>query len=254
VRSIDYLTPRPVFLRKERYLNKGGDLYRDKVAEFVRDCNRASGGRVIRRLEGMYDALFIDELQDLAGADLDVLDDLFLSAIEVTIVGDPRQATFSTNRSLRNRGYRRSQIYRWIKEREKTGKIVVAESNESLRCNQAICDFADSLFPDFPKTVSRNSNRTGHDGVFPVRKADVREYVTRYAPAILRYDKRAKTDGYAAINIGRCKGRTYDRVLVFPTSTMVKFYQTRDPSHAGDIAKLYVAVTRARFSVAFVLP
>jgi len=58
---------------------------------------------------------------------------------------------------------------------------------------------------------------------------------------------------YPAINIGVSKGRTYDRVLIFPTKPMKIYLKTKDIKKAGDISKLYVAITRARFSVAFVL-
>jgi DNA helicase-2/ATP-dependent DNA helicase PcrA len=55
------------------------------------------------------------------------------------------------------------------------------------------------------------------------------------------------------MNIGLAKGRTYDRVLIFPTKPMKEYLKTQEVAKAGDIAKLYVAVTRARFSVAFVV-
>jgi hypothetical protein len=55
------------------------------------------------------------------------------------------------------------------------------------------------------------------------------------------------------MNIGNSKGRTFDRVMIFPTLPMKKYLETKNLDVAGDIAKLYVAVTRARYSVAFVV-
>jgi DNA helicase-2/ATP-dependent DNA helicase PcrA len=56
------------------------------------------------------------------------------------------------------------------------------------------------------------------------------------------------------INFGAAKGMTFDRVLIFPHGPLKKFLSTGD---IGDvqksIAKTYVAVTRARKSVAFVV-
>ena len=57
-----------------------------------------------------------------------------------------------------------------------------------------------------------------------------------------------------ANNIGASKGRGYDRVLVFATKPMLAYLKTGDVSKAGDRSKLYVAATRARHSVAFVVP
>jgi ATP-dependent exoDNAse (exonuclease V) alpha subunit len=71
---------------------------------------------------------------------------------------------------------------------------------------------------------------------------------------VLRYDKRADTLGLATMNIGLSKGSTVERVLIFPTKPMIKYLRTRNPADAGSREKLYVAVTRARHSVAFVVP
>ena len=45
--------------------------------------------------------MFVDEMQDLAGYDLALLEKLFGSALPVTAVGDPRQGTYSTNNSAK---------------------------------------------------------------------------------------------------------------------------------------------------------
>lgn len=58
----------------------------------------------------------------------------------------------------------------------------------------------------------------------------------------------------AASNIGVAKGSTYDRVLIFPTKPMLEYLKTNDLTKLPSRHRLYVAVTRARFSVTFVLP
>jgi hypothetical protein len=45
---------------------------------------------------------------------------------------------------------------------------------------------------------------------------------------------------------------TFDRVLIFPTGPMKAYLKTKDLAKAGDLAKFYVGVTRARYSVTFV--
>ena len=57
-----------------------------------------------------------------------------------------------------------------------------------------------------------------------------------------------------AVNIGVAKWQTFDRVVIFPTKPMLEYLENRDPSKLKEPEKLYVAVTRARFSVAFVIP
>lgn len=232
------------------YFTSGNDIYVDKVAEFVCQCDDHTGGLVVERLKRIYSHIFIDEFQDFAGYDFDFVEKLFRSSVAVTIACDPRQGTFSTNRALRNKQFKKTGIKAWL---DKVGDLVrVEERNECFRSNQIICDFADELYPDFPKTVSKNAVVTGHDGIFQIKENEIDSYARKYSPKVLRYSTITSTMGLPATNIGMSKGRTYDRVLVFPTEKMAKYLETKDLADVGDKAKLYVAVTRAKYSVAFV--
>lgn len=237
---------------KRYYLDTHRDAYRDELSALAVRANEASGGAVVDRLSKMFDRIYIDEVQDMSGYDLELIELLMQSPVAVTVVGDPRQAILSTNNSRKNTKYKGSRFVDWLTEREDLCHI--EERAVSYRCNQAICDFADSLYPALPPTQSMNSETTGHDGVFTIKPSEVGAYVEQYAPVVLRYDKRADTQGLSAINIGVSKGSTYDRVLIFPTGPMKKYYKTRNPSDAGSREKFYVAVTRARHSVTFVMP
>ncbi len=54
--------------------------------------------------------------------------------------------------------------------------------------------------------------------------------------------------------MGKVKGITVDNVLIYPTTEMVKFLVSGVSKLKGQAAcKLYVGITRARFSVAFIL-
>jgi DNA helicase-2/ATP-dependent DNA helicase PcrA len=69
----------------------------------------------------------------------------------------------------------------------------------------------------------------------------------------LRYRRTVDTLGHPAINMGEAKGSTFDHVLVFPTKPMRDYLVHRDASRLTTREHLYVAVTRARHSVAFVI-
>jgi superfamily I DNA/RNA helicase len=253
VKSIFYPRERKLYQKKDDYFTNDDDIYCDKLSEFVFECNKISNGRVVGRLERLYDYILIDELQDLSGYDLDVLRELLLSRISITLVGDPRQSTYSTNRASKNRKYKRQGVVQWIEERGKAKEIKIEYGICSRRCNQRILDIADCLFPDFNKTTTSNHESTGHDGVFAIKPDEVEDYSSRYNPIVLRHSIKTKTHSCRAINIGVTKGHTYDRVLVFPTKPMRDFLRTGDPENAGDQCRLYVAMTRAKFSVAFVV-
>ena len=253
VGGLNFLGDRARYIKggtRPYYLDRTGDVYRDAVSDLVCNLNAASGGAVIRRLESMYDHIYIDEVQDLVGWDLEVLDLLVASSINITVVGDPRQHTFATNQGSKNKRYRGAGLVDWLKERSTT--CTREDRQVSHRCHQAICDFASELFPEFPAIVSGHSEVTGHDGIHEVSRFEVLEYAETYKPQVLRHDKRANTQGLPAINIGVSKGSTYGRVLIFPTRPMLKYLESEDRSVLKKPEALYVAVTRARHSVAFV--
>jgi DNA helicase II / ATP-dependent DNA helicase PcrA len=233
------------------YLDGHQDVYRDSLADLACAADGRSGGLVIDRLETLYDQIYVDEIQDLVGYDLEFLDLLFKSKIEVTVVGDPRQHTFSTNRSPKNKKYRGAGLSVWFDERV----TYCARENRvhSFRCNQPICEFASSLFPGLDPIESAHDLKSGHDGVFEITKAEVRDYVDQYQPTVLRDSKRSDTLGLQAMNIGVSKGSTFDRVLLFPTKPMRQYLADRNPSKLKEPESLYVAVTRARHSVTFVV-
>jgi DNA helicase-2/ATP-dependent DNA helicase PcrA len=235
------------------FFTQNGNVYRDRVSDFTCLADDKTNGLVIRRLEKIYTHLLIDELQDLAGYDLEFLEKLFRSKIGVIAVGDPRQATYATNNSTKNKAAARAAIVSWVSDKEKQGLVKIEERAESWRSNQIICDFADALYPTLPRSTSRNGTVTGHDGIFEIPRLEVAAYVAKYGPVVLRYSKAADTLGLPAMNIGVSKGRSFDRVLIFPTGPMKTYLKKRDLAAAGDLPKFYVAITRARYSVAFVI-
>src|SRR5271163_1452804 len=105
------------------FLTASNNIHRDRVSDFVCQCNERSCGRVIKRLERIYDHILIDEFQDFAGYDLEVAEQLFRSSIAVMAVADPRQATYETNDSPKNKQYRGVKIIDWIRKSENSGLI-----------------------------------------------------------------------------------------------------------------------------------
>jgi DNA helicase-2/ATP-dependent DNA helicase PcrA len=255
--GIDFQSNPPRFVpeadARRYYCNQAGDLYKDRVADFAVKANAAAGGATVRRLEELYDEVYIDEVQDLAYYDLDVLDSLLHSRIRVVVVGDPRQHTYATNQNSRNRQYRGARIVEWLGQR--ADLCVIEHRTVSYRCNQAICDFADALYPDLPATTSANLEVVEPTGTLMLSRADLPAHVAAFSPAVLRHNVRTDTLGLQAINFGASKGSTYEHVVIFPTAPIRTYLRTRDPNGlaAETRSKLYVAVTRARHSVAFVV-
>lgn len=236
------------------FLSDSGRLiYSDKISEFVLKLNDVAGGAVIARLVQRFSTIYVDEIQDMAGWDLELLELLLLSGIEIVLVGDHRQSTFRTNNSPKNKHFAGIKVIDKFRAWEKAELAKLLFERETYRCHQLIADLADSFFPNEPTTISRNDKITGHDGVFVIGRDTVGCYVDRFSPQVLRLDRRTDCAGYPALNFGDSKGMTFDRVLIFPHKSGEKWLKSGDFKYvAGSVAKLYVGVTRARHSVAFV--
>jgi DNA helicase-2/ATP-dependent DNA helicase PcrA len=228
-------------------------IYSDKIAKFILECDRRSTGAVMRRLAMRFDHIFLDEVQDIAGYDLDLLELILKTGIRMTLVGDHRQATFATNHGKKNKAFAGIKVIEKFRAWQKSGLAGVAYEQHTHRCNQLIADLSDTLFPQEPKTTSLNCTRTGHDGIFIVRTDQVETYVAKYSPKILRLDRRTNCSGLDATNFGDSKGLTFDRVLVFPHGLAQKWLATGSVTHIEkSLAKMYVGITRAKYSLAFV--
>jgi DNA helicase-2/ATP-dependent DNA helicase PcrA len=235
------------------YFANGDLIYSDKIAKFVVECEERSSQSVSARLGQIYTDVFIDEFQDLAGWDLEVVRSLLESGIRVTLVGDPRQHIYSTNPSSKNKQYLGSGIVKLLQKWKKDGLCALEPMSGTWRCNSAICGFVNSLWPGMDSMISARTDTTEHDGVFLVPKNAVDDYMRRYSPQVLRHDKRAETFGREALNFGLAKGLEFERVLIVPTGPVRKYLQTGELTHVEAARdKLHVAVTRARHSVAFV--
>jgi DNA helicase-2/ATP-dependent DNA helicase PcrA len=68
----------------------------------------------------------------------------------------------------------------------------------------------------------------------------------------MRYDRRTKLIHRNVINFGMSKGLTFERTLLYPTGKIKTALAENDISECGAKAKFYVALTRAKHSVAIV--
>ena len=238
---------------RRHYFANGELIYSDKIAQFVVECEKQSSKAVTARLGKIYSDVFIDEFQDLAGWDLEVIKMLLQSDIRVTLVGDPRQHIYSTNPSQKNKQYRGITLVELVEKWEKNGLCSLEHMSATHRCSSAICEFSNALWPGMDAMTPLRNGTTDHDGVFLVAESVVKKYIQYYRPQVLRYDKNAKTYGYEAVNFGLAKGLEFDRVLIVPTAPINKYLQTGTLNHVKKAReRLHVAVTRARHSVAFV--
>jgi DNA helicase-2/ATP-dependent DNA helicase PcrA len=246
---------------KKHYFSLSSKIYSDKLSKFVIRSNEKSKGAVVDRLQRIYTHLYIDEVQDLAGYDLDILQLLFSSNSEVLLVGDPRQVTYLTHHAKLHSPYRNGEIKKFITDKRLACTIDDTTLNKSHRNNAPICFFSSRLYPKLPASEPCDCPKCrntppDHAGVFLVKETDINKYRTLYHPIVLR-QQLAKEGEWT---YGSSKGLGFDRVLIYPTQAIIKYLkdgkltktQKGKVKDAFDVAKFYVALTRARYSVAIV--
>ncbi len=238
------------------YFTKDIKIYSDKISEFVCAVNEKTNNAVINRISKVYSKIFIDEIQDLAGYDLELLKLLFSTNSEVLLVGDPRQGTYSTNSSSKNKQFKKANVVNYFFQ-DKSINIETDETSLLInyRCNEPICNLSNNLFKNFVGAKSGNVLVSGHDGVFFVKEKDVEYYLQKYNPVQLRDSKKKNVnENFIVMNFGEAKGLSFDRVLIYPTKPFMDWFMNNESDLAETSrSKLYVAITRARYSVGIVI-
>ncbi|ASJ22141.1 hypothetical protein BHAMNSH16_11055 [Brachyspira hampsonii] len=254
--------------KSEYYFSKTNKIYSESLAEFVFNCNYISDNKVINRLENIFDIIFIDEVQDISGYDLEIIRLLFNSSINVYLVGDLRQRIYQTNNALKNSTKKNNSnknysinIYEYIIKNKGLLNCDIDNTtfNISYRNNREICDFASKLYKEFGKVSSHSQYSDSHEGIYFINEKEVNKYLEMYPNNIvqLRYSKKSANSlvntKYPIMNFGAVKGLEYDRVIIFLTSGLMDILKDNDiVEYSDNKSKLYVAITRARHSVVFV--
>ena len=230
------------------YLNSSSMLIKDFASEFATKLIEKSQNMVIQRLEDIYEDIYFDEVQDLAGYDIEIIKALFSSKINITLVGDPLQATFATNNNnQKNKRYCGANI----ENLAALCKVPVTHNTISRRCNEAICKFAMSISKPTYQIISANNDFSSHSGVFLVAGNDAEDYYDTIKPQCLAWDRRSKYRFGGAINFGSSKGMTFPHTILSGTKKLQDFILYGKPLDSTE--KYYVAATRARFSVCIVV-
>lgn len=255
----------PVFWAEQEvekhYFDPNHHVYSDKLAKLVVRCNERSHGAVVDRISRVFPHIFVDEVQDLAGYDLDILAALASCPVRLLMVGDPRQVTYLTHLERRHKKYADGGIVEFMRnELPKKVAIEIDDTtlNRSHRNSAIICEISSMLFPELPASQACDCSRCRDgqvivNGAFIVAHADYAHYLASVRPMQLRDKVSSKgvDQTEPAMNFGESKGRGFDHVVILPTEPMQAWLinPTKELKPQSR-AKLYVALTRARHSVA----
>ena len=227
------------------------NILSNTVSEFAIDSNIKSNNRVIQRLEEIYSHIYIDEIQDLAGEDIEVLKLFFDSKIRIQCVGDVKQSTYTTYNAKKNKKITGIHLIDFFKKLESKGMITLLVNNKTRRFGREICEFSNSICNDKNNEIESDKiYQEENQGVYLLDKKDFEKYFKIYNPTILKFDAKTKI-AYESLNFGQCKGMTFDRVAIFPNKKYKEFLQKGTTLDSP--CKYYVSATRAKYSIVFVV-
>lgn len=238
--------------------------YSGLLAKLATHIANVSKDAASKRLNEIYQKIFFDEVQDLVGWDYDVIKSLNKVMLNsICCVGDFRQTIYTTTFCHKAPQTHQQKVDYLI------GKLKFEKKSmpKNRRCIQEICDLSDTIHAGlYDKTISGvekiPEEVVNHSGAFIVKQSQVTEYLTAFQPQVLRWSsttgRKYLPSNLLCYTFGSCKGLGFDRVLIIPPDKHLKFL-------SGDVTvfekdkteesrnKFYVAVTRARYSLAFVV-
>jgi superfamily I DNA/RNA helicase len=235
--------------RIDYYIDKQKRLYHNRVAKLLEQYSTLSD--INMRIEKYFDNIFIDEVQDFAGHDFNLLRSISQSDVDIIMVGDFFQHTYDTSRDGTVNKNLHSDYHKYLDNFRTIGFNLDLETlNKSYRCSPAICKFiSDNI------GIEIDSHRHDETLVYLIEdENEIKEKLNSRDIVKLFYQGHHKFLGFSQ-NWGASKGidhykdvcvvlnkRTFD---LFKTSKLHELNpQTRN--------KLYVACSRARQNLYFV--
>jgi hypothetical protein len=238
----------PVFTNRlplsniSRYMTKGKLLYHNRIAKLLEQENVLDD--INERLSKYYDHILIDEIQDFAGHDFNLLKNICQSETEIILVGDFYQHTFDTSRDGNTNANLHSDYDKYQKIFEKAKIIPDTEYlNKSYRCTKSVCQFiTDQIGIDIQSHKEIDSNV-----IYLEDKEEIETLFNDNNIIKLFYRENYKYDCYSR-NWGDCKGENhYNDVCVVLNKTTLTHYTKGKLSELKPVSKnkLYVACSRA---------
>lgn len=238
--------------------------YSGLLAKLATRIAKKSKSAPAKRLRDIYQKVFFDEVQDLVGWDYEVISSInkFMPN-SICCVGDFRQTIYTTTFGHKEPETPQQKIDYFVKKL----KFKNNSMPKNRRCIQEICDLSDTVHSGmYDKTISDVTSIpnefSDHCGIFIVKVSQIDSYLIAFQPKILRWSattgKKYLPNNVACHTFGSCKGLGFDRVLIILSDKHLKFINGDNTAFDRDKTeesrnKLYVAITRARYSLAFLV-
>ena len=133
---------------EKKYITASGSVYSNMISKLPCVLDGLSKGCVFRRIRKIFSYIFVDEIQDFAGYDLEVIRKLHEDGCHMILVGDPRQTTYRTHYETKYKKYAGGKIVNFVQENIPEMHIDSTTLAVSYRNNQIICNLANQMYPD----------------------------------------------------------------------------------------------------------
>jgi hypothetical protein len=248
-RGINFNDPPPQGRFSDRepgyYMDPARRIYVSRVAKAV--MKHYPEG-VLERVERFFDVVCVDEVQDFASHDFNMLLHLARANVEMLLAGDYRQHTYDTSRDGSTRRGLHKNYAKYVCEFKKAGFVVDTESlSRSHRCSRAVCEFISEKLGIPIQTHSKRPAR-----IVTVESQEEADRLRARPDVVKLFYSKHRQYGCASQNWGASKGEDhYDEIcVVLNASTLEKLEDGALSELAPQtLNKLYVALSRSRGDV-----
>jgi len=232
-----------------RFRDPGRRLYHNRLAKLLQhmDCMPL----IHARIERFYDCVYVDEVQDFAGHDFNLLLEISKAKAGMTFVGDFYQHTFDTSRDGSVNSSLHDDMAKYEKRFRDAGVAVDKQTlGRSWRCATAVCDFISANLQ-----IVMGSHAQRHSSIITVLE-QAQANALHADPAVVKLflQEHGKYGCYSQ-NWGASKGMDhFEDVCVVLGNEAWKRYQgsSLHESKPQTRNKLYVACSRTRGNLYFV--
>lgn len=222
------------------YKTKAGRLFSNRIAHF---CKNHCVDGIKDRLDKYYDFFFIDEIQDIAGHDFNLLLSIIPNKCNILFVGDFFQHTYDTS----NDGNVNKNLYndynKYLKRWKNAGVTIDTFSlSRSHRCSEEICAFVGKM------GISIESTGEAQGNVFVLSNEQEVDAIVKDDRIPKLFLENSTNYRCASMNWGASKGINafIDVCVVLNKTTQLLFQKGKLALlNSRSKNKLYVACTRA---------
>lgn len=233
---------------KSYYMNKNRQLYSNRIAKLI--LKYKIEGKICDRISEHYDNFMIDEIQDIAGNDFNLILKLINTKCNVYYVGDYHQHTYDTSRdnNVNKNLYNNFEKYITLFKKHKI-EIDTKSLDKSYRCGSQISKF---VTENLGIEMHSHSQCNKKSAIIRITdKTKIKEIIDNDKIIKLLYRNARLYPGYAT-TWGKSKGLEFEEdVCVVLNKTTYSSYKKNklidlQPSTKN---KLYVALTRTTKNV-----